>query len=398
MGDIEKVTVQAVSSIAEIDAESWDACAFGSSAPDASRGYNPFVSHAFLKALEESGSAAMETGWLPRHLLLQGPDGELQGAMPCYVKSHSQGEYVFDHGWADAFERAGGAYYPKLQSAVPFTPVTGPRLLVPDCPDKQERQSLLLQAGASLTNQLELSSLHITFLTEEEWKLAGQIGYLQRTDQQFHWQNEGYASFDDFLSVLASRKRKALKKERREAVADGIETEWITGADLTEAHWDAFFEFYQDTGARKWGRPYLNRRFFSLVSEAMPERIVLMLAKRDGNYIAGALNFAGGDTLYGRYWGCAEHHPFLHFELCYYQAIDFAIERGLARVEAGAQGEHKLARGYLPTPTYSAHYFRDASLAAAVSDYLRRERRAVSHEIALLSEESPFKKSDTDKI
>ncbi len=384
MGDIEKAVVRVVSRIADVPGPDWDACARTTES-------NPFITHAFLSALEASGSAAAETGWLPRHLLLEDGAGRLMGAMPCYLKSHSYGEYVFDHGWADAYARAGGSYYPKLQSAVPFTPVTGKRLLVPEGPDKAAREAILLQAGATLTEQSGVSSLHVTFLTEPEWQLAGKLGWLQRTDQQFHWRNEGYASFEDFLNALASRKRKAIRKERREAREGGIDIEWVTGRDLTEAHWDAFFAFYMDTGSRKWGMPYLNRRFFSLIGESMADQILLVLAKRAGRYVAGALNIIGADTLYGRYWGAIEEHPCLHFEICYYQAIDFAIAHKLARVEAGAQGEHKLARGYLPTPTYSAHYIADPGLRRAVADYLKRERIAVAQETALLAEDSPFR-------
>ncbi len=322
MGDSENIVVRAIAGVAEIDPETWDACAEGtpSGTPglkSSARKRNPFLAHAFLRALEESGSACAETGWLPRHLVLESPDGEIEGVMPCYLKAHSMGEYVFDHGWADAYERAGGAYYPKLQASVPFTPVTGPRLLVRDGPDRTERQNLLLRAAAGFTQQLDLSSLHITFLTREEWELAGEMGFLQRIDQQFHWRNEGYSTFDDFLAALASRKRKAIRKERRQALEDGIEIEWVTGADLTEAHWDAFYEFYQDTGARKWGRPYLNRAFFSLLGETMAGDVLLVMAKRDGRYVAGALNVIGADTLFGRYWGCTEHHAYLHFEICY---------------------------------------------------------------------------------
>jgi predicted N-acyltransferase len=384
MGDIEKAVVRVVARIADVPAPDWDACARATDS-------NPFITHAFLSALEASGSATAETGWLPRHLLLEDGEGRLMGAMPCYLKSHSYGEYVFEHGWADAYTRAGGNYYPKLQSAVPFTPVTGKRLLVPESPDRAAREAILLQAAATLTEQSGVSSLHVTFLTESEWQLAGKLGWLQRTDQQFHWRNEGYASFDDFLNALASRKRKAIRKERREALQDGIDIEWMTGRDLTEAHWDAFFAFYMDTGSRKWGMPYLNRRFFSLIGESMADQILLVLAKRAGRYVAGALNIIGIDTLYGRYWGAIEEHPCLHFEICYYQAIDFAIAHKLARVEAGAQGQHKLARGYLPAPTYSVHYIADPGLRRAVADYLKRERIAVAQETALLTEESPFR-------
>ena len=399
MGDIERqsedhgVVVRIAGRIADVPADAWDACAAGGSedAPGSTRPPNPFVSHAFLKALEESGSAARETGWLPQHLLYE-DGGRLLACMPCYLKSHSQGEYVFDHGWAEAYMRAGGRYYPKLQAAVPFTPVPGPRLLVRGGTSTLERQAILLEAGRTLTQELGVSSLHITFMTRDEWRLAGELGFLQRTDQQFHWKNDGYATFDDFLAALSSRKRKTIKKERRQALEDGIEIEWISGSEITEAHWDAFFRFYIDTGSRKWGTPYLTRQCFSLLGETMADALLLVLAKRDGGYIAGALNVIGADTLYGRYWGATETHDFLHFEVCYYQAIDYAIQHRLAWVEAGAQGGHKLARGYLPVETYSAHYVADPGLARAVADYLERERRAVAHEAALLSAESPYRR------
>ena len=385
----QQAVIRVVPRIADIAAEDWDACARGAEDPAAPS--NPFTSHAFLNAIEESGSASRETGWLPSHILVEDDTGRLAGCMPCYLKSHSRGEYVFDQGWADAYMRAGGRYYPKLQASVPFTPVTGRRLLVREGPGRAETEMLLLKGGVALTEKLDLASLHVTFLTSDEWRLAGTLGYLQRTDQQFHWRNEGYDNFDAFLAALSSRKRKAIRKERREAIEAGIEIEWVTGSDLTEAHWDAFFEFYMDTGARKWGAPYLNRRCFSVLGETMADQILLVLAKRGDRYIAGALNFIGPDTLYGRYWGAIEDHPCLHFEICYYQAIDFAIAHKLSSVEAGAQGAHKLARGYLPVETYSAHYIADPGLRRAVADFLRRERRAVALEIALLGEESPFR-------
>jgi predicted N-acyltransferase len=391
-GRAETFSVRVASRIGDVAASDWDACAQAeASARSGAFPANPFISHSFLMALEESGSAARETGWLPHHLLLEGGSGELIGCMPCYLKSHSLGEYVFDHGWADAYERAGGRYYPKLQASVPFTPVTGKRLLVRASENQAAHEALLLQAAIQVTDRLGISSLNITFPTREEWELAGEIGYLKRTDQQFHWPNEGYATFDDFLGTLASRKRKAIRKERREAFCDGIAIEWVTGRDLTEAHLDAFFAFYIDTGSRKWGSPYLTRECFSLLAESMADRMVLILAKRSGRYVAGALNFIGEDALYGRYWGGVEHHPFLHFEVCYYQAIEYAIAANLARVEAGAQGAHKLARGYLPVETYSAHYVADPGLRRAVADYLKRERFAVSREIALLAAESPYR-------
>jgi predicted N-acyltransferase len=387
--------VRVTADIGSVPASAWDACARGSdSCPHAKRHDNPFIRHAFFKALEDSGSATLETGWLPQHLLLEDDAGMISGCMPCYLKSHSSGEYVFDHGWADAYERAGGSYYPKLLSAVPFTPVTGRRLLLRDGDGDTERAALLLQAGVMLADRVDASSLHLTFPTREEWQLAGTLGFLQRTDQQFHWPNQGYGSFEDFLGALTARKRKVIRAERRRALADGIEIEWVTGSDLTEGHWDAFFAFYMDTGARKWGSPYLTREFFSLIGEAMADDILLVIAKRSGRTIAGALNFIGRETLFGRYWGALEEHDCLHFEVCYYQAIDFAIAHKLARVEAGAQGAHKLARGYLPAPTYSAHWIADPGFRRAVADYLTRERRAVVREMALLGEDSPYRKSE----
>lgn len=387
MGDIEPpaVIIKVVGSMAAIDREGWDACA----GPD-----NPFVSHAFLEALEESGSATAKTGWAPYHLVIEDNDGRLIGGAPMYVKSHSQGEYIFDHAWAHAYEQAGGAYYPKLLIAVPFTPATGPRLLVRPGEDSIQVGSNLLAGALEAARQTKVSSLNINFPTEGEWHRLGEAGFLRRTGEQFHWLNAGYETFDDFLAALSSRKRKAIRRERRGATATGLEIETITGGAIREDHWDAFFGFYMDTGRRKWGRPYLTRKFFSIIGETMPGNVVLILAKREGTYIAGALNFTGSDTLFGRYWGCAEDHPFLHFEVCYYRAIDYAIKHGLARVEAGAQGPHKLSRGYLPTHTYSAHWIRDKGFRDAVTDYLKRERFAVDHDIDMLDAFSPFKKSE----
>lgn len=355
--------------------------------------YNPFISHAFLASLEESGCAIAETGWLGQHLVLEGRDGKPDAVMPCYLKNHSQGEYVFDYGWADAFERAGGHYYPKLQVSVPFTPATGRRLLLSQTADPQEASIILAAGLAELCKRHGASSAHLTFLPKGEWDLLGESGFLQRTDQQFHWEDNGYADFDGFLAALSSRKRKNLKRERREALASGdIRIEWVSGKDITEDHWDAFFQFYVDTGNRKWGRPYLNRTFFSMLSERLGNRVVLILAKRAGRYIAGALNLAGSDTLFGRHWGCVEDHPFLHFELCYYQAIDYALAHGLSRVEAGAQGAHKLARGYLPTTTYSAHFIANASFRDAIDRYLVQERMAIERENEALADHAPFKR------
>jgi uncharacterized protein len=353
---------------------------------------NPFVSHDFLSSLEDSSSVGVHSGWQPHYLLAEESDGTLAGAAPCYLKSHSRGEYVFDHGWADAFERAGGDYYPKLQVAVPFTPVTGPRLLVPPGPRADSVRGALADALAHIAADNGLSSAHVTFLTEAEWRLLGARGFLQRTDQQFHWENAGYATFDDFLAALSSRKRKTIRRERKEALENGIEVRWLTGSDLAEEVWDAFFAFYMETGSRKWGRPYLTRQFFSIVGERMGDRILLVMARRAGRWIAGAINFIGDDALYGRNWGAIEHHPFLHFELCYYQAIDFAIANGIKRVEAGAQGEHKLARGYLPKTTYSAHFIANPALRRAIGDYLARERAYVREAHEELAAAAPFRK------
>ena len=355
-------------------------------------GYNPLISYAFLSALEDSGCAVRRTGWQGHHLRLENAQGRLLGAVPCYLKSHSQGEYVFDHGWSDAFERAGGRYYPKLQCAVPFSPVTGPRLLVSRGEDSATVKAGLAAGLKAVTEKLGVSSAHVTFAQESDVATLEASGFLHRTDQQFHFFNEGFSTYDDFLATLASRKRKAMKKERREALANDISIDRLTGKDLTEKAWDDFFAFYMDTGSRKWGRPYLNRKFFSLIGERMADDILLVMAKRNGRYIAGAINFIGSDALYGRNWGCIEDHPFLHFEVCYHQAIDFAIERKLKVVEAGAQGEHKLARGYRPVTMHSAHYIAHPGLRNAVADYLRRERREVERMGEILEEHTPFRK------
>lgn len=387
MDDREQAIVKVVPRIAEIDARAWDDCAN----PNPTT-FNPFLAYDFLKALEDAGTVGGRTGWIPQHLALEDGAGGVAGVVPCYLKSHSQGEYVFDHGWAEAYERAGGDYYPKLQAAVPFTPVPGRRLLVKPGPDAEASETLLAAGAVELTRRLGISSLHITFLSEAEWSRLGAMGFLQRTDQQFHWQNKGYQTFDDFLGSLASRKRKTVRKERAEALGAGVKIELLTGREITEAHWDAFYDFYMDTGSRKWGRPYLNRRFFSLLGAAMADRCLLVMAKRAGRYVAGALNLIGGDCLFGRYWGAVEHHPCLHFELCYYQAIDYSIAHGLSRVEAGAQGEHKIARGYLPVTTYSVHWIRSAGLRDAVARYLKEERRAIAESSELLAEYAPYKK------
>ncbi|MBL29277.1 MAG: GNAT family N-acetyltransferase [Rhodospirillaceae bacterium] len=370
--------------IDEIDAATWDACAGD---------VDPFLSHAFLLALEESGSVTAETGWAPRHVVVESDAGEVVGVAPAYLKGHSYGEYVFDHSWAAAFERVGGDYYPKLQVAVPFTPVTGRRLLVRPGPGSEARERAVIAALTQITDRLGLSSLHVTFATEAEWRRMGDAGLLLRTGEQFHWENRGYGSFDDFLADLSSRKRKTIRKERQTAQSEELSFETLTGDSLSTAHWDAFFHFYMDTGGRKWGTPYLNRAFFDLLGERLADKVVLMMVKRNGRYIAGALNFRGKEALYGRYWGCIEDHDCLHFETCYYRAIDYAIEHGLPRVEAGAQGPHKIQRGYLPTLTYSAHWIRDEGFRRAVAQYLDQERDHVALETEALREEySPFKR------
>ena len=374
------VTARLVDGVAAIPAADWDACA-GTG--------NPFVGHAFLSLLERSGSVAAETGWQPLPIVIDGPDGRPAAIAPAYAKSHSQGEYVFDHGWADAWERAGGRYYPKLQLAVPFSPVPGPRLLLRDA----ALAPALIAAVEAVVDQNRLSSAHATFVEEAQLPLFEAAGWLVRRGVQFHWHNDGYASFDDFMAALASRKRRAIRKERAAAV-EGLTIRHLTGAAIEPRHWDAFWAFYQDTGSRKWGHPYLTREAFTLMGETMADQVLLILAERDGRPIAGALNLIGGDTLYGRYWGCVEDVPFLHFELCYYQAIDAAIALGLQRVEAGAQGEHKLARGYAPVPTWSAHYLPDPGFRRAVADFLARETLAMEQEEEFLGAMTPFRRGD----
>jgi len=397
------ITLEAVASVEQIAAADWDACATSLHAPPMScsstngadaapvSGYNPFVSHAFFAALEASRSACAQTGWGPRHLVAR-QHGAVVGLVPCYLKSHSQGEYVFDRGWADAYHRAGGRYYPKLQVSVPFTPATGPRLLIRPGADVAQVADALASGLIALCGVSKASSVHVTFARESEWTLLAQHGFLQRTDQQFHWHNAGYATFDDFLATLASRHRKAIRRERRDAVAN-VSIELLRGNAITEEAWDAFFAFYMETGSRKWGRPYLTREFYTEIGRTMSDQVLLVMAKRNGNYVAGAINFIGGDTLFGRHWGAIEHHPFLHFEVCYYQAIEFAIAHGLKTVEAGAQGEHKIARGYLPQTTYSAHFIADPALRRAVADYLKQERAYVAMAAQELTEAGPFRKT-----
>jgi predicted N-acyltransferase len=393
MADIE-ITLRAINAIGDVPAEAWDACAnpaAPTAADESAYPYNPFISHDFLSAVERSGSARPRTGWQPMHLVAEVSD-DIVGVVPCYAKSHSQGEYVFDHGWADAYERAGGDYYPKLQVAVPFTPAQGRRLLVRPGEHATAIRDALADSLAGICKRSNASSVHVTFCTEDEWKMLGARGYLQRTHRQFHWNNEGYESFDAFLAALSSRKRKTIRREREDALANGISIDWLTGSDLTESVWDTFFEFYMDTGSRKWGRPYLTRAFYSLIGETMRDKVLLVMAKRNGRYIAGAINFIGSDTLFGRHWGCIEHHPFLHFEVCYYQAMQYAIEHRLSRVEAGAGGSHKVTRGYMPMTTYSAHYIADPRFRAAIADFLAHERVHVAAEIEDYAEAAPFRK------
>ncbi|HWU27057.1 MAG TPA: GNAT family N-acetyltransferase [Rhizomicrobium sp.] len=383
------LSARLAASAASVGTAPWNACAN----PFGERDPHPFSRYEFFAALEESGSACPRTGWQSCHLVLE-EDGRIAGLLPLYLKSHSQGEYVFDHAWADAFERAGGRYYPKLQASVPFTPVTGPRFLVADPKRIDEVRNRLLHTAAAAVKETGASSLHITFLTEEEWNAAGAAHYLQRTDQQFHWENRGYDSFDQFLADLSSSKRKNLRKERAAVRDAGITFDWLTGSDLTEEVWDVFFDFYTDTGSRKWGHPYLTREFFSRIGASMGEQVLLVVARLNGRRIAGALNFFGGGVLFGRNWGAIEQIPFLHFEACYYQAIEFAIARKFRMVEAGAQGAHKLLRGYLPRATYSAHFIAHAGLKHAVAEYLARERVAVAEHIEELTGMGPFRKSE----
>ena len=375
-------------SLSEVDRAAWDAVAN----PPCER-YDPFLSWDFLEAMESSGAATPETGWTPMHLLAEHPDGRLCAAMPLYAKTHSYGEFVFDHSWADAFERAGGKYYPKLLSAVPFTPVAGRRRLVPPGPDQMRLETALISGAVQIAEQNGFSSLHVNFVTEIESAALSEIGLLARTDQQFHFVDEGYGDFDGFLAALSSAKRKNLRKERAKA-QEGLTFRHLTGDEITEDDWDAFYVFYLDTGARKWGSPYLTRESFALIGERMADKVLLVMAYEDGLPIAGAMNMIGSDTLYGRYWGCTAHKPMLHFEVCYYQAIDYALAHGLKYVEAGAQGGHKLARGYRPVTTRSAHWIAHPGLRAAISDYLARERQAVSRDQDYLAERTPFKKGE----
>lgn len=385
----ETFSLEIIRSIEEIDAAQWDAHANPGGERPGNRSFNPFVAHGFLKALEDTNCVGDGTGWYPHHTLLRSGD-QIAGIAPLYMKTHSQGEYVFDHGWADALERAGGRYYPKLQCSVPFTPATGPRLLTA----RPEMRVQMASALGQACQQIGTSSLHATFVNEADRLAFEEAGFLIRTDQQFHFEDQDFGDFNGFLASLSSRKRKAIRRERRDALANDIEIKWHSGADLTEDLWDAFFEFYMDTGMRKWGRPYLTREFFSALKGPLADNTLLIMAWRNGRPIAGAINFIGGDTLYGRNWGCVEDHPFLHFEVCYYQAIDYALANGLTRVEAGAQGAHKLSRGYLPKTTYSAHYIANPSFRDAIEDYLANERQQVARENRLMTEAGPYRKTD----
>lgn len=398
-GSAPALTATGVSAIADIARADWDRLVHSPRQANGPRqvngprqdsgpqqAFHPFAAYDFLDALERSGSVCAETGWQPHHLTLY-RDEALVGIMPLYLKGHSQGEYVFDHAWAEAYQRAGGRYYPKLLGAVPFTPATGPRLFAPSAEDRLQ----LANAARQMADQLGVSSLHVNFPDIEDCQTLEEVGYLIRTGQQFHFEDQDFGDWAGFLAALSSRKRKALRKERDAIAQSDLTIEWITGGDITEAVLDAFWVFYQDTGARKWGTPYLTRQFFSMITETMADHILFIMAKRDGRYVAGAMNMIGGETLYGRYWGCTEHVPFLHFELCYYQAIDYALAHGIRRVEAGAQGEHKIARGYTPAQTYSAHWISNDGFRDAVAHYLTAEREEVADAMAFLSDYAPFK-------
>ncbi|MDJ0947323.1 MAG: GNAT family N-acetyltransferase [Alphaproteobacteria bacterium] len=374
--------IRVIDGLHGIDAADWDGCAGEDS---------PFVSHAFLKALEDSGSVGGDAGWLPQHLVVENAAGQVTACAPMYLKSHSYGEYVFDHGWADAYERAGGRYYPKLQVSVPFTPVTGPRLLVRPGDEAGRARRALVAGMVEVARRIGVSSLHVTFPSEEETRVFEQAGLLLRLGEQFHWRNDGYQCFDDFLAALSSRKRKAVRKERRQVAESGVRIHMLSGDDIRPVHWDAFFRHYTSTSDRKWGYPYLTREFFDRIGASLRDRILLVMAEHDGRLVAGALNLLGQDAIYGRNWGCDRQYKFLHFEACYYRAIDFAIETGLARVEAGAQGPHKIQRGYLPVRTWSAHWIRDPGFREAVADYLDRERVAMEGELRALAAQSPFR-------
>ncbi|GHF34535.1 GNAT family N-acetyltransferase [Seohaeicola zhoushanensis] len=392
--DQAQIEIRVFGSLSQIAAEEWDACACPEAA-EGGRPIDPFTTHRFLKALEDSGSVGRGTGWQPQYLVATA-DGMTIACAPMYAKSHSQGEYIFDHSWAHAFERAGRRYYPKLQIAVPFTPATGRRFLVR--PGYEEiGMPALMEGAVRVADAHNIETVHVTFCTEAEAEAGASMALLVRASQQFHWEDDGYKTFEGFLASLSSRKRKNIRKEREAAQAFGGTIRTLTGDQIEPRHWDAFWQFYQDTGSRKWGSPYLTRAFFDIAHQTLRNDIALVLAERDGRPVAGALNFIGRDTLFGRYWGCIEHHPFLHFELCYYRAIDFALANGMTRVEAGAQGEHKLARGYLPTQTHSLHWIGDPGFAEAVSRFLEAERAAVEEEIEVLTSYGPFRRIDVEE-
>lgn len=391
MDGTDTVEITVLGAIDEIAAADWDACA-APEAADGGRALHPFLTHRFLSAFEASGSVQPRAGWAPRHLAARA-GGRVLGVSPMYIKGHSQGEYIFDHSWAHAYERAGGAYYPKLLSAVPFTPVTGPRFLARPGIARETAATALIEGATQFAVQGGFSSVHWNFCTAQEAELGAAMGLLRRSGQQFHWHDAGYGDFDGFLGSLSSRKRKQLRRERETAMAGGVEIVALAGGDIEPAHWDAFWRFYQDTGARKWGSPYLTRDFFRIAHDDLRDDMLLIMARRGGEWVAGALNVIGRDALFGRYWGCTEHHPSLHFEICYHRAIDWALAHGLTRVEAGAQGEHKLARGYLPVETHSLHWIGDPGFRRAVADYLDHERAAVDEDIAVLSQHSPFRKA-----
>ena len=386
----EEIVVKVIPSISEVSSEAWDRCA-GTS--------HPFTRHAFLSALEDSGSATTETGWQPQHLIIKSPTGDILGASPLYLKNHSYGEYVFDWGWADAFDRAGGNYYPKLQCSVPFTPVSGVRFLIPDTTGPEQTIALKQALGGAmvkLADRMDVSSIHVTFTSKEEWKLLTDVGFLQRIGQQFHWYNNDYKTFDDFLGELTSRKRKQIRKERRAVLDKNLTIKVLSGAEIEEHHWDAFYKFYLSTIDKKWGSSYLTRSFFTLLGERMSGQVVLIVVEDAGHLVAGALNFKSDDTLYGRNWGCLANYKFLHFEACYYKAIDYAIEHGLKRVEAGAQGPHKIQRGYLPSYTYSAHWINHPGLKGAIEDFLTQERLGIEFEMRDFEQHSPFKNTENE--
>jgi uncharacterized protein len=389
--DTGDLKIKVLPSIHRASPKQWDIC---SGAGQTS--HNPFVRHAFFSSLEDSGSTDADAGWHPQHIVVEDSADNILACAPLFLKSHSYGEYVFDWGWADAYQRAGGRYYPKLQCAVPFTPVTGPRLMVrPSLDDalKHELRRGLLGGMIGLAERLKVSSLHVTFSTEEEYDVMTEAGFLPRLGEQYHWENKGYSSFDEFLSALSSRKRKNIRKEREQAKTYGVKIRTFSGDDIKAHHWDSFFQFYMNTSDRKWGQAYLTRSFFDLLSERMGDAVLLIVGEEDGRLVCGALNFIGGDTIFGRNWGTIANYPMLHFEVCYYRAIDFAIEHQLKWVEAGAQGPHKIQRGYMPKRMYSSHWIADDGFRSAVAEFLDRERTAISANIEVQAGLGPFKRT-----